>query len=220
MKKECLAYISLAALAFSSAGGLAQAPQHTLTLAGHKGTAPVIQVNGHAYVDIEALARIANGSIKFQGSSITLTLPEAGAAGPGEEDRNSSSFSKAFLDAAIEEMSVIREWRIVIVNAVQTNYPVTDALVAGYRRNADSRLALASAAVTTEADRKAFPLLQNEFNNMQQLSEKYVDMRNNLQFTPTNSIANDPLDEKILNCAQGLEKLAADGAFTDVAACH
>ena len=35
-----------------------------------------------------------------------------------------------------------------------------------YRRNADSKLALASAAATTNADRQGYPLLASDFANM------------------------------------------------------
>ena len=72
------------------------------------------------------------------------------------------AFSVEFLKAGIEEMSVIREWRIAIVNAVQTNSPVTDDWVSGYRRAADSRLSLAEAAASTDPDRQAMVMLRTD----------------------------------------------------------
>jgi hypothetical protein len=117
-------------------------------------------------------------------------------------------------------MTEIREWRIAIVNAVQTNNPVDEAWVGPLSRATRTKLALASAAIETEADRNAFQLVTNGFNNMQQLSDKYVQRRKNLQFTPTNSFDNDPLDQKVLRCAQGLAALAVDNQFHDVPSCH
>ena len=74
-------------------------------------------------------------------------------------------------------MTAIREWRIAIVNAVQSSFPVTDDWVAGYRRTADSKLALTSAAIVTDSDRSGFALLSGEFSKMQTLSDKYLAMR-------------------------------------------
>jgi hypothetical protein len=57
---------------------LSQAAPQILALAitGRPELAPVVQINGHSYVEIEALARVANGSLGFKGNQIILTLPE------------------------------------------------------------------------------------------------------------------------------------------------
>jgi hypothetical protein len=54
----------------------------TLLVSGHSGQVPVLQMNGRSYVSIEALARLANGSLKFSGKQITLTLPDSGGYSP------------------------------------------------------------------------------------------------------------------------------------------
>lgn len=185
----------------------------SLAVSGLPGEVPVIEMKGKSYVDIQSLARLTQGSLKFQGSQITLTLP-------GTELSKKKGFSKAFLDAGIEEMSVIREWRVVIDNAVQRNYPVTQDLVAGFQRNATNKLALASAAASTDDDRQGLTLLQTEFNNMQALSDKYVGLRSSLTYTPPDSIQNDPLNEQILKCAQQMASLAAGGTFENVISCY
>ena len=117
-------------------------------------------------------------------------------------------------------MTVIREWRIAIVNAVQTNSPVTEDWVSSFRRSADSKLALASAAATTESDRKAVDLLRNEFNNMQQLSDHFLALRKSASYTSPDSFDNNPLDQKILSCARSLASMAAANQFQDDTACH
>ena len=117
-------------------------------------------------------------------------------------------------------MTEIREWRVAIVNAVQTNNPVDEVWVSRFSRAAHSKLALASASIQTEADRSAFQLVTNGFNNMQQLSDNYLQRRKNHQYTPPDSFNNDPLDQKILSCAQGLAALAVNNQFQDVPSCH
>lgn len=232
------------AVLFVSATGMAQNPAQSsvqspvqgpvqgpvqsteLVVTGHAGQAAVIQRNGHWYVDVESLARATGGTLGFAGSRIVLTLPPA--AGQGATPQPASSkpveekgFSRDFLRAGIEGMSVIREWRAAIENAVRTNSPVEESWVSGYRRTADNRMSLASAAATTESDKKAVPLLDNQLNNMRQLSDRFLAMRQSLTFVSTDTLDNDPLDQKILACAQGLAALAAPGGmFEDVAACH
>ena len=55
---------------------LSQVAQQSLTLIvnGRPGDATVVQMNGRSYVEIEALARVANGSLSFKGNQIILTL--------------------------------------------------------------------------------------------------------------------------------------------------
>ena len=52
----------------------------TLVISGQPGNVPVIQVNGRSYVDLEALARVSNGSLSFAGNQIVLTLPGTSAS--------------------------------------------------------------------------------------------------------------------------------------------
>lgn len=46
----------------------------TLVVSGQPGQAPVLQIGGKSYVNIEALARLTNGALSFEGNQITLTL--------------------------------------------------------------------------------------------------------------------------------------------------
>ncbi len=110
------------------------------------------------------------------------------------------------------------------MNAVQTNNPVTEDWVANFRRTAETKLELTSAAAVsasgTESDRKALDLLRNEFNNMRQLSDSFVDMHKDLTFTPTDAFDNNPLDQKVLGCARSLAAMAASNQFQDDSSCH
>jgi hypothetical protein len=129
-------------------------------------------------------------------------------------------FSKEFLRASIEAMTAIREWRVAIVNAIQSSLPVTDDWMSGYRRTADTKLALASAATATDSDRSGFALLSSEFSKMQALSDKYLALRKSFTYIAPDSLDKDPLDQQILSCAHGLSSFAASGQFEDVPACH
>ena len=68
---------SLFALLITSGMAFGQAGQQTATLVvnGQSGKAPVIQNNGRTYVDVGALAQIAQGSLSFSGKQIVLTIP-------------------------------------------------------------------------------------------------------------------------------------------------
>jgi len=214
---------SLLLIALLFQAGAAYGQTKTLTVNGHAGEAQVIQVNGRSYVDVEALARITNGSLAFQASQITLTLgatPATPSTQAPADKPAKAGFSKDFLRAGIETMTVIREWRIAIVNAVQTGNPVTDSWVTGYRTTAQSKLALVSVAATTDSDRQALPMLQSEFNNMQKLSDSYLQKNANREYVAPDALTNDPLDQQIITCARALASMAANGQFEDVPSCH
>jgi hypothetical protein len=201
----------------------APANPKTLVVAGHSGQAAVVQINGKTYVDVESLARLTGGSLSFQANQTTLTLPPPPASvqpAPAPVAAKPPGFSVEFLKAGIEEMSVIREWRSALVNAVQTNSPVNDDWISGYRRAADSRLSLAEAAVSTDPDRQAAVMLRNEYNNMQQMSDQFLTMRKNMSYISPDSFDNNPLDQKILSCSRALGAMAASGQVEDDISCH
>jgi hypothetical protein len=205
---------------------LSQAPQPngTLVVSGQAGQMPVLQLNGRSYVDIEALARLTNSSLSFKGSQITLTLPGSTASAPPAalpaSQPPNAGFSKDFLKAGIEQMSVIREWRSALVNAIQNGYPVTDEFVANYRGQASTALRLANVAVSTDSDRNAFQLLSNEFDNMQKLSNKVLAARQNMNYITPDALKDDPLNQQILTCARSLAAMASSGQFQDDGSCH
>lgn len=208
----------------------------TLTVNGFSGEAPVIQANGRSYVDVEALARITTGSIRYNGNQMTLTLPSpvrgsrmtappARQAGAGSVSPAAAvptaGFSKEFLRAGIEAMAEIREWRSGLEQAVRYGFPPGQGdWTAGYRASAAKGISLASAAASTDDDRKVFQLLNNVFNNMQQLSNQMLQRRKNLTYIAPDALQNDPLDQKILACGHALAAMAAAGRFQDNGACH
>jgi len=200
--------------------GEAAQKNRTLVINGHPGEVVVIERDGHAYVDIEALARTTNGSLSFNGNQILLTLPGAVAPAPATTQPSASGFTKDFIRAGIEEMAVIREWRSTLRNAVQRGYPVTEDWINGYQARAEQSLRLLSLAATTESDKSAVQLLTNEFNNMKNLSDRFVEANKSRTYVPPESLNNDPLDQRILNCARALAAMAASGQFANDGSCH
>jgi hypothetical protein len=56
---------------------------------------------------------------------------------------------------------------------------------------------------------------------MQQLSDRFLGLRTTLTYVSPDSLDNDPLDKKILACAQGMASQAIPGGqFQDVPDCH
>lgn len=201
------------------------APQNrTLVLTGHPGELSVTEMDGRYYVDVEALARLANGSLSFRGDQIILTLSAPTIITPANHSEASQStpsgFSKEFLRAGIEQMSEIREWRSALINAIRQGYPVTEEWVASFRGQAQQNLRLASVAASTESDRSALHLLTNEFNNMKKLSDRFVEANKSRTYVSPNALDNDPLDQKILSCAHSLAAMAASNQFVDDGSCQ
>ena len=202
--------------------GFSQAEQQdgTLVVSGHTGQAPVTQVNGRPYVAIDALARLMNGSLGYRGNEITLTLPDA--AGEAVSQPATRELSRDFLNAGIETMSDIREWRSALLVALQNGYRVADLLIViePYQAQAAKNLRLASVAATTASDRDALQLLNKELGHMQQLSNKVLTARKKASYITVDSLKKDPLDQKVLKCAHALGEMEASGEFRDDGSCH
>jgi hypothetical protein len=173
-------------------------------------------------VDIESLARITHGSLRFQGSQIVLTLPGAASASAtsAPQPAKTPQLSQAFSSAEIEALTQIREWRAALVNAIENNYPVTDSWVARLRRSAEAKVQLAIAAATTDPDQKTALLLQNELTNMQQMSDQFVAMHTTANYIPPDSFQHNSLDDKILACSRALATMAATKQYADEISCH
>lgn len=208
--------------------GLARAqavPQsRTLNVNGQSGPAKIVEIDGRSYVDLEALARIANGTLGFSGSQITLTLPRSApstesTAAPSKVHAN-PGFSKEFLRASIEEMAVIREWRSALVNSIENNFPIQEDWVERYTGQAATSLGLASVSASTDSDRSAAQLVSNEFDNMKALSVQLLAERKSMQHVSPENLKDDPLNQKILTCARFLASMAAGGQFADDTSCH
>ena len=190
-------------------------------LSGHAGELAVVEMGGRAYVEIEALTRLVNGSLSFKGNQIVLTLPSFDSHAPkASAETNPPGFTKEFLKAGIEQLSVIREWRRTLISAVERGYPVTEDWMTSFSNRAQDSLRLVSLAASSESDRSALQLLRNEFNNMKTLSDRFVAANRSRIYIPTDALDNDPLDQRILSCGRSLAAMAANNQFVDDGLCR
>jgi hypothetical protein len=200
----------------------------TLVVNGQTGEAGVVLVNGREYVDLQALVRIANGSVGFQGERIIVVLPASNvsrsAPAPPEEQDVTAGLSPEFMKAGIEELALMREWASPLAYAIQNGYPVTEQSVSSYHAQAANGLRLASAAAKTESDRNALQLLSNEFNAVQEWSNKLIAARKSMdtaQYSMSaGALQNDPLSQKIIACGHFLGSMLGSGTFQDDPSCH
>jgi hypothetical protein len=83
---------------------------------------------------------------------------------------------------------------------------------------------MASTAVSSDADRDAFQLLNHEFDAVQEWSNKLLEARKSMDtakysVSPT-ALQNDPLSQKIVSCGRFLGQMLVSGNFQDEASCH
>lgn len=191
----------------------------SLAISGQSGQAQVVQLQGRSYVDVEGLARILNGSISFSGSQMVLTVPALNGSSATPDSEN-AGLSKEFLGAAIEAMSQAREWHASLKTAIERSYPISEEWIAPLRRQAQQSLAAAKVAASTPTDHEAFPLFSNEFNNMNKLSDKYLQMVKNMNYIAPDSLSNDALEQRLLACGHSLVNILSSGQFVDDGSCH
>jgi hypothetical protein len=210
--------------------------KHKLIINGRSTEVPLIQVNGHAYVGLEALADALKGSLSSSGKMIALSVPIGSpsntpattvttslptpATAPEHGTSPSPGFSRDFLNAGIEQMSTLREWHAALESAIQNGIPLSAGLFAPYRANAATNLHIASVAASTPSDRGAYQLLSNEFQMMVKLNDKYVNLRANLTYIAPDALQNDDLNKRIITCGRSLGVMAAAGQYSDDGTCH
>ncbi len=195
----------------------------SLLIEGPQGPTRVIQVQGKNYVEVDELARITGGSLRFVGNQIILTLPGSGdtsSQAVQSAPPPAAGLSKPFLTAGIETMKEILEWHAALKNAIERGYPLSDTWFGNYRRQIRSSLAQTQVAVSRDLDQKAFPLLTNEFNTMNALTDKYLKITVSRDYLAPDSLSSDPLEQKLLTCWQSLASMASSNQFVDDGSCQ
>ena len=200
---------------------LVMAAQQTTSLLidGQQRQAEVIHVKGKNYVEVEGLAQITGGSLRFAGNQIILSLPASDTPAQSAP-QPTAVLSKPFLTAGIETMREILEWHAALKNGIERGYPLSDTWFGNYRRQIQSSLAQTQAAVRTDLDQKAFPLLINEFNTMNALTDKYLKITVSRDYLAPNALNSDPLNQKLLTCWQSLASMASSNQFADDGSCQ
>lgn len=190
-----------------------------LLIDGKEGQASVIQVQGKNYVAVDELTRVTGGSLRLAGNRLVLTLPPSGTASPSSS-APPVGYSREFVSAGIETMREILEWHAALKTAIERGYPLSDEWIGYYRRKIESSLKHLEAVASTDLDRKAVPLLANEFGNMAALTEKYLKITASRDYLPRNSLSQDPLEQRILTCWQSLSSMASSNQFVDDGSCQ
>lgn len=204
---------------------LAQETSSLLMIEGQQGQARVIQVQGKNYVEVDGLARITGGSLRFAGNQIVLTLPN-GTDTPARTEQSASAprpadgLSRPFLSAGIETMREILEWHAALKTGIERGYPLSDVWFGNYRRQIQSSLKQTEALASTDVDEKALPLLTNEFNTMSALTDRYLKIAVSRDYLAPDSLNSDPLDQKLLRCWQSLASMASSNQFVDDGSCQ
>jgi hypothetical protein len=62
-------------------------------------------------------------------------------------------------------------------------------------------------------------LFTNEFNNMEELAGKYMEKNEAVEYTPPDSLKDDPMHQRILTCARSLASMISNGQFVDDGSC-
>jgi hypothetical protein len=190
-----------------------------LLIEGPQGQTRVIQVQGKNYVEVDELARITGGSLRFVGNQIMLSLP--GSDTPAQSaPAPPVGLSRPFLGAGIETMREILEWHAALKTAIERGYPLSDTWFGNYRRQTQSSLKHAEAAAFTDTDKQAVPLLVNEFNNMGALTDRYLKITASRDYIGPDSLSSDPLEQKLLTCWHSLESMASANQFVDDGSCQ
>jgi len=225
-KRRAIIVVSLLLLV-AMAQAQTQRQREVLTIQGYPGQAPVVQLQGRAFVDVQDLARITNGSLSFDRERIILTLARGDASERTGEDAGKSGFSRPFMRAAIEAMASMREWGGMLLVIAQNGFPMATGMagntIMAYQARAAESIALASTAASTDSDYRGLELLKNEFSNAQSWADTYVKARNSMNAATLMSergLKDDEEAQKILRCGQFLAQMFASGTFQDDVVCR
>ena len=150
-----LAAIPLIAAGIAAPQSQSKYEQRTLEINGHTGQAMVYEIDGKSYVDLESLARIANGSLSFRGGSIILHLPAAGAASSqAHEHPSSPGMTNDFMKASLQVLATLKEWTHTLADEIQRGVPGSGSHLADFHKRAADQLRVATVDVKNDIGRR------------------------------------------------------------------
>src|SRR5580693_7079187 len=205
------------------------AANKTLVVNGTSAGSAVREIDGHTYIEIEALARATNGVVTIEPTRVLLSIPSASsaaavttAAAP-QAARPAVGLSVEFKRAAISELSEMREWRGAIGAMITYGLAAGGATAQDYHAICESGLSQATVVATTNDDLNAVQLLKGEFDTLAAWAAQVLADRkalNGARTTDPNSMANDPVLTKITACGRFLNSMIVSGTYADDATCH
>ena len=129
----------------------------TLIVGGQPGQAPIVQINGKSYVDIEALARLTNSSVSIKGNQIILTPAASAPSTPPADSAPSAPAAHLMLVAAHGQPMDSQPSD----STAQAKPTATDQAPAATPSEEARTAALAKAAQNPVADMISFPMQNN-----------------------------------------------------------
>src|SRR4029077_5689583 len=198
-------------------------PDRALIVNG-KSAGMVVQMGGHAYVDVETVAQFTNGSVTLESNRVVLTFPAPGtSAAPSDglaplPPAPSPGLSRDFASLAIAELAEMREWRGAVGTILTYGVPVVGTWPQDYHDHVEANLMQVGVAVQTAADQDAMQLLRNEFSNISRWSSDVVATRKSMNATNTvrpDAMQTDQSLAKISDCSRFLSSMLVSGSFSD-----
>lgn len=220
-----IAVIPLIAAGIAAAQSQSSYQQRTLEVNGHTGQAMVYQIDGKSYVDLESLARIANGSLSFRSDSIVLHLPAADSASDQSHDQAApAGLTNDFMKAALQALSTLKEWTNTLATGIQRGVPGDGSRLVIFHDKAADQMRIAKVDAASESDEHALRLLTNHFNQVSNWSNKLIAERKSMDtakysMTP-NALANDESYQKITSCSKFLGSMLPSGQVHDDRSCN
>ena len=107
-KKRFRAGLTFVLLLCSLSFVIAQAgqPQRSLIVTGHAGELAVVEMGGRSYVEIQALAQLANASLSPNGNQMVLTLPGSSPHTGATASLGSQAASRELMTDRVTEFAV------------------------------------------------------------------------------------------------------------------
>jgi hypothetical protein len=227
-----------------AASGFAQSKleKRTLVLNGHTGEITVFMVDGQPFINARALVDIGHGNVAFNGNTIVLNFDSAtSCAAPAESaaptpapaltpapvpaapEPPSNALSTGFMNAAVQELAILKDWRGYMAYGITKGVPGDGSRLVLNQNKATEALQLAETAVSTDADRSAYPLLKANFDYVNNWYATLVQGRKNMT-TGNYSMSEDPLKndsqyQKIVACSNFLSTMIPSGTFSDDGSC-
>ena len=220
-----LAAIPLIANGIAAAQAQDNHGQRTLEVNGHTGQAIVYQISGKSYVDLESLARIANGSLSFRGGGIVLHLPAADAASDRSYGRPSPpSMTNDFMKASLQVLASLKEWTNVLAHELQRGLASHPSSLVALRNKAADQLRVATVDAANESDEHALRLLTLHFNQVDNWNNKLAAERKRVDmgkyYSNPNALARDESYQRITSCANFLATMLPSGHFQESHVCN
>src|SRR4051794_12336284 len=167
-------FIALATAGTQSIAAQSGHKVQPLSINGHPGEVIVYQIDGKSYVDLQSLARIANGSITFKGDQIILSFPTSPEITSGADPHAAASatLTPDFMRAGVQELALLKDWVSKLAYALQRGAPGDGSRVVILHDRAFEGLHLAKVSASSVSDQNAFQLLTNHFNAINTWSDK------------------------------------------------